>query len=239
MVGVRPKSTRRWNHHISVTGSTCSGSGSVKNQRTAHSPIAMSSGARSLSGLGQVVLVAVAAAAGIRSTTPLRSSVPQPPEQQRAGDPRQPALDLVEASAADDRHLAQDQRGPAIAEDARCQRDGAVLTVVTALGSCLVTAVGRSKISTIRHGRSWWHHLRHDHHLTTTHRDAEREAELVAWATTLGEQIARHARRHDRDGTFVDEAYELLRPSGYLALAVPTELGGRRRDDPPGDDGPA
>ena len=40
-------------------------------------------------------------------------------------------------------------------------------------------------------------------------------------------QIAHHASRHDRDGTFVDEAYELLRASGYLALAVPTELGGR------------
>jgi alkylation response protein AidB-like acyl-CoA dehydrogenase len=52
------------------------------------------------------------------------------------------------------------------------------------------------------------------------------EAELVAWAAALGEQIAPHASRHDRQGTFVDEAYELLRSSGYLALAVPTELGG-------------
>ena len=59
---------------------------------------------------------------------------------------------------------------------------------------------------------------------TTT---AGTEAELVAWAASLGEQIAEHASRHDREGTFVDEAYQLLRSSGYLALAVPTELGGR------------
>ena len=56
------------------------------------------------------------------------------------------------------------------------------------------------------------------HDTTTT---SEREAQLVAWAATLGEKIGEHARRHDRDGTFVDEAYALLRDDGYLALAVP------------------
>ena len=49
----------------------------------------------------------------------------------------------------------------------------------------------------------------------------------MAWAAELGAAIAEHAARHDRDGTFVAEAYELLRSSGYLALAVPEELGGR------------
>lgn len=53
------------------------------------------------------------------------------------------------------------------------------------------------------------------------------EAGLVAWAAELGSQIAQHSRSHDRDGTFVAEAYELLRSSGYLALSVPVELGGR------------
>jgi len=48
----------------------------------------------------------------------------------------------------------------------------------------------------------------------------------VAWADALGRQIAEHTERHDRDGTFVTEAYDLLREAGYLALAVPTELGG-------------
>ena len=62
--------------------------------------------------------------------------------------------------------------------------------------------------------------------ITTDHTATEREGELVAWAASLGQQIAPYARRHDQDGTFVHEAYELLRSSGYLALAVPTELGG-------------
>jgi acyl-CoA dehydrogenase len=54
-----------------------------------------------------------------------------------------------------------------------------------------------------------------------------REAELVAWADELGAQIAPYAARHDQDGTFVTEAFELLRSSGFLAIAVPEELGGR------------
>jgi alkylation response protein AidB-like acyl-CoA dehydrogenase len=64
--------------------------------------------------------------------------------------------------------------------------------------------------------------------MTTTPDTAalDREAELVAWAAELGAKIAPHAAAHDRDGTFVSEAYELFKESGYLALAVPTELGG-------------
>jgi acyl-CoA dehydrogenase len=58
-------------------------------------------------------------------------------------------------------------------------------------------------------------------------RDLTRDDDLVAWAGSLGRQVAEHAARHDRDGTFVTEAYDLLRESGYLALAVPEELGGR------------
>jgi len=63
---------------------------------------------------------------------------------------------------------------------------------------------------------------------TTLHHDAgTRKAELVAWADELGAAIAGHAVDHDRDGTFVTEAYDLFRRAGYLALAVPEELGGR------------
>jgi acyl-CoA dehydrogenase len=54
----------------------------------------------------------------------------------------------------------------------------------------------------------------------------DREAELVSWAESIGERVAGHARRHDIDGTFVHEAYDIMREEGYLALAVPTELGG-------------
>lgn len=53
------------------------------------------------------------------------------------------------------------------------------------------------------------------------------EQELVAWADELGTKIAPYTAGHDRDGSFVTEAYDLLKSEGYLALAVPTELGGR------------
>ena len=49
---------------------------------------------------------------------------------------------------------------------------------------------------------------------------------FVPWAAELGAQIAPFAAGHDRDGTFVNEAFELFKSSGYLALAVPRELGG-------------
>jgi acyl-CoA dehydrogenase len=51
--------------------------------------------------------------------------------------------------------------------------------------------------------------------------------ELVAWAAEIGARIAPFAAGHDRDGTFVAEAYEILADEGYFGLAVPTELGGR------------
>src|SRR5688572_7297623 len=63
--------------------------------------------------------------------------------------------------------------------------------------------------------------------MTTTVNTADREQEFVNWARTIGEKISPHAARHDREGSFVIEAFELLKSSGYLALAVPEELGGR------------
>jgi alkylation response protein AidB-like acyl-CoA dehydrogenase len=53
-----------------------------------------------------------------------------------------------------------------------------------------------------------------------------REAELVQWAADLGATIEPFAAAHDRDGTFVTEAFTILKDAGYLALGVPTELGG-------------
>ncbi len=50
--------------------------------------------------------------------------------------------------------------------------------------------------------------------------------EFVPLAARIGAVAARHAADHDRDATFVSEAYEAMRDGGYLALAVPTELGG-------------
>ncbi len=49
---------------------------------------------------------------------------------------------------------------------------------------------------------------------------------FVDLAAEIGAQVAGHAEQHDREGTFVGEAYDLLRDSGYLRLAVPAELGG-------------
>ena len=49
---------------------------------------------------------------------------------------------------------------------------------------------------------------------------------LVDRAALLGPEIAAQAAEHDRDGTFVDGAFEMLRGDGLLAAAVPTELGG-------------
>jgi alkylation response protein AidB-like acyl-CoA dehydrogenase len=51
-------------------------------------------------------------------------------------------------------------------------------------------------------------------------------ATLVERAAALGPELARHAARHDADGTFVAESYDALRDAGLLRAAVPVELGG-------------
>lgn len=58
----------------------------------------------------------------------------------------------------------------------------------------------------------------------------ERQAEFMALADRLAAQIAEHAAEHDRNGTFPFEAFKLLHTSGYLALSVPEEYGGRGAD---------
>jgi alkylation response protein AidB-like acyl-CoA dehydrogenase len=62
--------------------------------------------------------------------------------------------------------------------------------------------------------------------ITTEPHAADERLDARAWAATLGAEISGHAAGHDREGTFVTEAYELMKESGYLALAVPKELGG-------------
>lgn len=49
----------------------------------------------------------------------------------------------------------------------------------------------------------------------------------VGLAAELGAQFAPRAAEHDRDNRFVTENYGPLRESGYTALAVPHELGGK------------
>jgi acyl-CoA dehydrogenase len=49
---------------------------------------------------------------------------------------------------------------------------------------------------------------------------------FVALAAELGALFAERASQHDRENTFPEENYQLLRDSKYTALAIPTELGG-------------
>lgn len=50
--------------------------------------------------------------------------------------------------------------------------------------------------------------------------------ELVEAAGRIGSIAAAHAERHDRDGTFVEEAWAALKEAGWFAAPVPVELGG-------------
>lgn len=63
---------------------------------------------------------------------------------------------------------------------------------------------------------------------TTSHSGAGHDIDVdpVQRAAELGPVLARHADQHDRDGSWVEEAFQHLRSSGLLALGVPRELGG-------------
>jgi alkylation response protein AidB-like acyl-CoA dehydrogenase len=54
----------------------------------------------------------------------------------------------------------------------------------------------------------------------------EREQSMASRARAAAEVAAEYAARHDRDGTFPAEGLEALARSGYLALVIPTVLGG-------------
>lgn len=48
----------------------------------------------------------------------------------------------------------------------------------------------------------------------------------IALARDLAPRLAENAERHDREGTFVDDGFELLREHRLMSLLVPSELGG-------------
>lgn len=52
------------------------------------------------------------------------------------------------------------------------------------------------------------------------------DADVVSLAARMGQVAAEHDAAHDRDATFVTEAYDAMHAAGYLRLAVPVELGG-------------
>src|SRR5512133_1336648 len=60
-----------------------------------------------------------------------------------------------------------------------------------------------------------------------TYPKTERQAEFMALADRHAEQFAERAARYDRDNVFPFENFRELHESGYLALTVPEEFGGR------------
>jgi alkylation response protein AidB-like acyl-CoA dehydrogenase len=61
---------------------------------------------------------------------------------------------------------------------------------------------------------------------TTTNTTITSDDEVLALARRVGKVAAPYDAEHDRDASFVTEAYEEMYTCGYLRLAVPTELGG-------------
>jgi len=55
----------------------------------------------------------------------------------------------------------------------------------------------------------------------------ERQAEFMALADRMAVVAAENAPAHDRENTFAHDSFAALRESGYLALTVPEEYGGR------------
>src|SRR3712207_7445984 len=55
---------------------------------------------------------------------------------------------------------------------------------------------------------------------------ARTDQQFIEMAAEIGRIAARADAEHDRDATFVTEAYQAMAERGYLAMAVPAELGG-------------
>ncbi|MFC5996281.1 acyl-CoA dehydrogenase family protein [Pseudonocardia hispaniensis] len=60
----------------------------------------------------------------------------------------------------------------------------------------------------------------------TTTETAWTDEQFVTLAAEAGRRCGPTEAPHDRDATFVSEGYRILHDSGYLRMAVPTELGG-------------
>ncbi|SEO74782.1 acyl-CoA dehydrogenase family protein [Trujillonella endophytica] len=62
--------------------------------------------------------------------------------------------------------------------------------------------------------------------MTTTLTPLPTDESLTALAAEIGRTATATEAEHDRDATFVTEAYAAMASTGYLAMAVPPELGG-------------
>lgn len=54
----------------------------------------------------------------------------------------------------------------------------------------------------------------------------DRQQRFISTVRSVGDMIAKHAVRHDAEGTFVTEAFDCLAEAGLLSSGVPEELGG-------------
>ncbi|MEZ5376790.1 MAG: acyl-CoA dehydrogenase family protein [Acidimicrobiales bacterium] len=55
---------------------------------------------------------------------------------------------------------------------------------------------------------------------------ADADARWISVARTVATQLADHAERHDREGSFVQDGFDLLRSRDFMSLLVPSDLGG-------------
>ncbi|ETK31623.1 acyl-CoA dehydrogenase family protein [Microbispora sp. ATCC PTA-5024] len=62
--------------------------------------------------------------------------------------------------------------------------------------------------------------------MTITVDSVRTDEQIVALAAEVGRLCAPTEAAHDRDATFVTEAYAAMREHGYLSMAVPAEFGG-------------
>ena len=187
----------------------------------------------------QAVFAAAAGGGRPPFEDPLAFEMLEPLDQQRPGDSRQAAGDVVEPRAAQDQ-LAQDQRSPPIGDDLGAHRHRTELSVARHDGD-------RSPHPTRREVHySYWlgpeirlvrrTAVRDNDGMTTlteTQDPQAREAELVAWAASFGPVLAEHAARHDADGIV---GAGVLRAPPRRRLPRPRRADRARRDgrdDPP------
>src|SRR6267142_2109041 len=183
-----------------------------------------------LAGLGQPVLAAAARRqrGALDDAGVLQLSQPLP--EQRAGDQRHAAADLVEPVGARE-ELAQDQRSPALGEDLGRDGDRAELAIAFH-GLTLGSRRGPGKSifwSFGRRPRPAIVLVQEEPPMTPTDTvttDRTARIDWVAVAEELLPAFAARAPQHDADDTFVADNFAELRRRRLFSAAVPTELGG-------------
>src|SRR5438094_2536241 len=184
-----------------------------------------------LAGLGQPVLAASAGRQRAALDDAGILQLAQALAEQRAGDQRHPAPDLVEPVGAREQ-LAQDQRRPPLGEDLRGDGDRAELAIAfhgpdsrhpAAAGQVHFLVFRRAGRPAIVLSR------RRQQRMTPTETvptDRTSRTDWLAVAEELLPAFAARAAGHDADDTFVAENFAELRRRRLFSAAVPVELGG-------------